>query len=173
MFLQGAMTFSEILRNGYFLGIVVFLAIILQSTISQASTHVLCVGGIRLRTALQVFHRFAIVEHKTKDTRVNFGRYNSEIVPLALESHKRGHVKFHRVIQALIYDKALRLSSWSISEEEKPSDKDKDQHCHQQAVDIGTLTNLMAEDAYNVMSFFWIGHYIWAIPLKVKALRNG
>ncbi|KAH0954120.1 hypothetical protein HN011_011629 [Eciton burchellii] len=121
---KGAMTFSEILRNGYFLGIVVFLAIILQSTISQASTHVLCVGGIRLRTALQ----------------------------------------------ALIYDKALRLSSWSISEEEKPSDKDKDQHCHQQAVDIGTLTNLMAEDAYNVMSFFWIGHYIWAIPLKIGAI---
>ncbi|RLU19415.1 hypothetical protein DMN91_007972 [Ooceraea biroi] len=121
---KGAMTFSEILKNGYFLGIVVFLATILQSTISQASTHVLCVGGIRLRTALQ----------------------------------------------ALIYDKALRLSSWSISEEEKPSDKDKDQHCHQQAVDIGTLTNLMAEDAYNVMSFFWIGHYIWAIPLKIGVI---
>ncbi|XP_029661257.1 ATP-binding cassette sub-family C member Sur [Formica exsecta] len=122
---KGAMTFSQILKNGYFLGILVFLATILQSTISQASTHVLCVEGIRLRTALQ----------------------------------------------ALIYDKALRLSSWSISEEEKPSDKEKkDQHCYQQAVDIGTLTNLMSEDAYNVMSFFWIGHYIWAIPLKIAVI---
>ncbi|XP_067206473.1 ATP-binding cassette sub-family C member Sur isoform X2 [Linepithema humile] len=121
---KGAMTFSQILKNGYFLGLVVFFASILQSTMSQASTHVLCVAGIRLRTALQ----------------------------------------------ALIYDKALRLSSWSISEEEKPSDKEKDQHCHQQAADIGTLTNLMAEDAYNVMSFFWIGHYIWAIPLKIAAI---
>lgn len=68
--------------------------------------------------------------------------------------------------QALIYDKALRLPSWSISEEEKPSDKDKEQAS--QAADIGTLTNLMAEDAYNVMSFFWVGHYVWAIPLKVR-----
>lgn len=80
---------------------------------------------------------------------------------------KRHLLKFIYTAQALIYDKALRLSSWSISEEEKPSDKDKEQHCHQQTADIGTLMNLMAEDAYNVMSFFWIGHYIWAIPLKV------
>lgn len=53
-FIQGAMTFSQILKNGYFLGILVFFATILQSTISQASTHMLCVEGIRLRTALQV-----------------------------------------------------------------------------------------------------------------------
>ncbi|KYM97235.1 Cystic fibrosis transmembrane conductance regulator [Cyphomyrmex costatus] len=118
------LTFSQILKNGYFLGIVVFLVTILQSTFKQASTHILCVGGIRLRTALQ----------------------------------------------ALIYDKALRLSSWSISEEEKPSDKDKEQHFHQQTADIGTLTNLMAEDAYNIMSFFWIVHYIWAVPLKITAI---
>ncbi|XP_011149879.1 ATP-binding cassette sub-family C member Sur [Harpegnathos saltator] len=118
------MTFSEISQNGYFLGIVVFLAIILQSTLSQAYTHIVYVTGIRLRTALQ----------------------------------------------ALIYDKALRLPSWSISEEEKPSNKDKEQHSPSQAADIGTLTNLMAEDAYNVMSFFWIGHYVWAIPLKITAI---
>lgn len=49
------MTFSEISRNGYFLGIVVFFAIILQSTVSQAYTHILYVTGIRLKTALQVF----------------------------------------------------------------------------------------------------------------------
>ncbi|XP_012522703.2 ATP-binding cassette sub-family C member Sur [Monomorium pharaonis] len=121
---ERVLTFSQVMRNGYFLGLVIFLATILQSTLKQASTHVLCVGGIRLRTALQ----------------------------------------------ALIYDKALRLSPWSISEEEKPSDKDKEQQCHQQAADVGTLTNLMAEDAYNVMNFFWIVHYIWAVPLKITAI---
>ncbi|XP_039304714.1 ATP-binding cassette sub-family C member Sur isoform X2 [Solenopsis invicta] len=121
---EGALTFSQILKNGYFLGIIVFLATILQSTLKQASTHMFCVEGIRLRTALQ----------------------------------------------ALIYDKALRLSSWSISEEEKPSNKDKEQQCHQQAANVGTLTNLMAEDAYNVMNFFWIVHYIWAVPLKIIAI---
>ncbi|KAG5347863.1 SUR protein, partial [Acromyrmex charruanus] len=122
-FSKEILTFSQILKNGYFLGIVVFLVTILQSTLKQASTHVLCVGGIRLRIALQ----------------------------------------------ALIYDKALRLSSWSISEEEKLSDKNKE-HYHQQAADVGTVTNLMAEDVYNVMSFFWIVHYIWAVPLKITAI---
>lgn len=56
------MTFSQIIKNGYFLGILVFFATILQSTISQASTHVLCVEGIRLRTALQVVYYHIIRE---------------------------------------------------------------------------------------------------------------
>lgn len=116
-------TISQLMENGYFLGLLVFLAAILQSTLSQASTHILNIEGIHLRTALQT----------------------------------------------LVYDKALRLCSWSIAEDEKPPDKEKDGQRHQ-AADIGTLTNLMAEDAYNVMSFFWIGHYTWAIPLKISAI---
>ncbi|XP_043258607.1 ATP-binding cassette sub-family C member Sur [Colletes gigas] len=122
---RGTMTFSEVLQNGYFLGLLVFVFAILQSTLSQASTHILCVEGIRLKTALQ----------------------------------------------ALLYDKALRLCSWSIDEEENPqTDKEKEQHRGYRAGDIGTLTNLISEDAYNVMSFFWIGHYTWAIPLKITAI---
>lgn len=31
----------------------------------------------------------------------------------------------------------------------------------------GSIINLVSEDSYNVMSFIWIGHYVWAIPLKV------
>ena len=62
------------------------------------------------------------------------------------------------------------MSSWSISEEEKPSNKDKE-HCYQQAADVGTVTNLITEDAYNVMNFFWIVHYIWAVPLKVRTFK--
>ncbi|CAG5071449.1 Similar to ABCC1: Multidrug resistance-associated protein 1 (Homo sapiens) [Cotesia congregata] len=113
---------EQLMDNGYFLGVVIFMAAILQSTLSQASTHFVNVEGIRLRTALQ----------------------------------------------ALIYHKSLRLYSWGFLEEEigKTGDNDKDNNLRSGA-DIGTLTNLMAEDAYNVMSFFWIGHYVWAIPLKV------
>lgn len=47
-------TSDYLIENGYFLGLVIFLAAILQSTLSQASTHFLNVEGIRLRTALQV-----------------------------------------------------------------------------------------------------------------------
>ncbi|XP_076160818.1 sulfonylurea receptor isoform X2 [Ptiloglossa arizonensis] len=122
---RSAMTFSDVLQNGYFLSLLVFVFALLQSTLSQASTHILCVEGIRLKTSLQ----------------------------------------------ALLYDKALRLCSWSIDEDENPqTDKVKEQHKSYRAGDIGTLTNLISEDAYNVMSFFWIGHYTWAIPLKITAI---
>ncbi|EDS27178.1 sulfonylurea receptor/ abc transporter [Culex quinquefasciatus] len=33
--------------------------------------------------------------------------------------------------------------------------------------DAGTITNLMSDDAFNVMSFVKIAHYVWAIPLKI------
>ncbi|XP_012265786.2 ATP-binding cassette sub-family C member Sur [Athalia rosae] len=127
--IEGFVTIEELLNNGYFLGFLVFLAAILQSTLSQSSTHVLYVEGIRLRTALQ----------------------------------------------ALVYDKALRLYSWSIAEEDRiPGGVEKEVNGsdgkNQQTADIGTLTNLMVEDASNVMSFFWIGHYTWAVPLKITAI---
>ncbi|ETN61558.1 hypothetical protein AND_006763 [Anopheles darlingi] len=32
--------------------------------------------------------------------------------------------------------------------------------------DSGTITNLMSDDAFNVMSFVKMVHYVWAIPLK-------
>ncbi|XP_055539694.1 ATP-binding cassette sub-family C member Sur isoform X2 [Wyeomyia smithii] len=35
------------------------------------------------------------------------------------------------------------------------------------ATDAGTITNLMSDDAFNVMSFVKIAHYVWAIPLKI------
>ncbi|XP_055635948.1 ATP-binding cassette sub-family C member Sur isoform X2 [Toxorhynchites rutilus septentrionalis] len=35
------------------------------------------------------------------------------------------------------------------------------------AADAGTITNLMSDDAFNVMSFVKIAHYVWAIPLKI------
>ncbi|XP_075219902.1 sulfonylurea receptor isoform X2 [Lycorma delicatula] len=31
-------------------------------------------------------------------------------------------------------------------------------------------TNLLSEDVFNVMSCYWLGHYIWAIPLKIMIL---
>ncbi|XP_053666960.1 ATP-binding cassette sub-family C member Sur [Anopheles marshallii] len=35
------------------------------------------------------------------------------------------------------------------------------------AHDAGTITNLMSDDAFNVMSFVKMVHYVWAIPLKI------
>ncbi|XP_052864194.1 ATP-binding cassette sub-family C member Sur [Anopheles cruzii] len=33
--------------------------------------------------------------------------------------------------------------------------------------DTGTVTNLMSDDAFNVMAFVKMVHYVWAIPLKI------
>ena len=33
----------------------------------------------------------------------------------------------------------------------------------------GSVINLISEDVNNVMMFFWMGHYTWAIPLKVPS----
>nr|CAD7459033.1 unnamed protein product [Timema tahoe] len=134
-------TWSELLSNGYFMGLIVFLSALAQGTLSQSSTHLINVEGIHLKGALQ----------------------------------------------ALVYIKALRLCVWSISEhkdEEVSSSPEKKDarpngsvsppgNCPSDTkikgtpgTDVGAITNLMSEDAFNVMSFFWIGHYIWAIPLK-------
>ncbi|XP_050087692.1 ATP-binding cassette sub-family C member Sur isoform X2 [Anopheles aquasalis] len=36
--------------------------------------------------------------------------------------------------------------------------------------DSGTITNLMSDDAFNVMSFVKMVHYVWAIPLKIAVV---
>uniref|UniRef100_A0A8D9AUF0 ATP-binding cassette sub-family C member 8 n=7 Tax=Cacopsylla melanoneura TaxID=428564 RepID=A0A8D9AUF0_9HEMI len=49
-----AVTVSEFLSNGYVMAVIVFISSIAQGSFSQASTHILNVEGIRLKTALQV-----------------------------------------------------------------------------------------------------------------------
>ncbi|XP_046390100.1 ATP-binding cassette sub-family C member 9 isoform X2 [Ischnura elegans] len=146
-------TVSEFFRNGYVMAVVVLVGSIAQGTLSQASTHFVNVEGIRLKGALQ----------------------------------------------ALVYDKALHLSAWSVKlteEEDAPIDKERSDAgaggggrekegeggaggaaggngSAPQAVagaDAGAITNLVADDAFNVMSFIWVGHYTWAIPLKIGVL---
>lgn len=65
-------------------------------------------------------------------------------------------------LQGLIYRKVLLLSpkafqnSNSSTEEVKSDDATSD------------VINLMSDDCGNVMNFFWIIHYVWTIPLKVR-----
>ncbi|XP_069691069.1 ATP-binding cassette sub-family C member Sur isoform X2 [Periplaneta americana] len=141
-------TMFEFLHNGYIMGTIIFVAALAQGTFSQSSTHLVNVEGIHLKVALQ----------------------------------------------AMVYDKALRLCVWNIDDhredltsrhEEEGINKGHNlpslrtpvqngcapgQNKTVLSTDMGTITNLMSEDAYNVMSFFWIGHYVWAIPLKIGLL---
>ncbi|PSN38190.1 hypothetical protein C0J52_15039, partial [Blattella germanica] len=89
-------------------------------------------------------------------------------------------IRLKEALQALVYDKALRLCIWNIDDHKDDTASHEEtktngltpvrQNEEQSKADMGTITNLMSEDAYNVMSFFWIGHYVWAIPLKIGVL---
>ncbi|CAB3372321.1 Hypothetical predicted protein [Cloeon dipterum] len=84
-------------------------------------------------------------------------------------------------LQALIYAKSLRLAPWSFSQHDHPKENggggdsngeevSEGSHGSISVADPGAITNLMSEDAYNVMSCVWIGHYVWAIPLKIAVI---
>lgn len=68
----------------------------------------------------------------------------------------------------MVYDKCMRLASWSSTEtdidEESPLLQNTEDSAPSQS---GLITNLISQDTYNVMSCVWVCHYIWAIPLKV------
>lgn len=68
-------------------------------------------------------------------------------------------ISIRNSLQGLIYRKALSISLFG-----KETWKE---HKEEPSLDVGTFTNLMVDDSFNVMSFFWIIHLIWAIPLKI------
>lgn len=124
---------SDFIGNGWIMGALVLIASLAQGSFSQASTHIVNMVGIRLRTS----------------------------------------------IQGLIYRKTLLISSSCFFAGTGAGDGHKIDDCDNMKIetvgertkrvfDSGTITNLMSEDALNVMSFFWIAHYVWAIPLKVS-----
>lgn len=93
-------------------------------------------------------------------------------------------IKLRNALQGLIYRKTMLLTSNCISTntnsggKNKPPDKNllsrksfsQDLFDDDKANNIGNITNLMSEDTFNVMSFFWIAHYVWAIPLKISVV---
>ncbi|XP_050431302.1 ATP-binding cassette sub-family C member Sur-like isoform X2 [Adelges cooleyi] len=98
-------TFGDFLNNGYVMAFIMLISCLAQGSFSQASTHILNVEGIRLKSGLQ----------------------------------------------AMLYYKMLRLQQTQVDA----------------SSENGHIINLMSEDTMNIMSSFWIGHYIWAIPLKI------
>lgn len=91
-------------------------------------------------------------------------------------------IKIKNALQGLIYRKTLSLSAScfcnsTTSQSDTDNENSKNPLSNRKKVEEncdvnnnpGTITNLMSEDSLNVMSFFWICHYVWSIPLKVKA----
>lgn len=119
---DNAVDWLEFVKNGWIMSCLVLTSFLLQGTLSQASTHLVNMEGIKIKNALQ----------------------------------------------GLIYRKTLLLNvSHCLAGTTKEGDKDDKNDSQDDVNSPGAITNLMSEDSLNVMSFFWIAHYVWSIPLKV------
>ncbi|CAM1323224.1 Sur (predicted) [Pycnogonum litorale] len=61
-------------------------------------------------------------------------------------------VHLRSAIQGLVYSKSLKITTGDTS------------------VDTGSIVNHISNDAFNLLNFFSMGHYLWAIPVKVVTL---
>lgn len=93
-------------------------------------------------------------------------------------------MKIKNALQGLIYRKTLSSSASCFyttgksakNENDGPSTAGADREQDDDDYDLnnpGTITNLMSDDSLNVMTFFWICHYVWSIPLKVRSRSGG
>ncbi|XP_038215201.1 ATP-binding cassette sub-family C member Sur [Zerene cesonia] len=79
--------------------------------------------------------------------------------------------KLKSSLQNMVFDKCMRLASWSsdVVETDELSpllQAPKSEESSQ----TGMLMNLVSQDTYNIMSCVWICHYTWAIPLKISVI---
>ncbi|KAM7354688.1 sulfonylurea receptor [Cochliomyia hominivorax] len=202
----------DLLSNGWAIAWIVLLAALAQGALSQASTHILNMTGIRIKTSLQglIYRKTLLLNSaciggarnesssgggsddaadETTTTNVytsidantntntdtnaqNDG--NITILPVTgnkieqsvnSNCHKNMNTNNndnsnnnHHKEYNYVKDKKMSTSPQSI---------EKDLIQDNSLSDIGAITNLMSEDTLNIMSFFWIAHYVWAIPLKI------
>lgn len=84
-------------------------------------------------------------------------------------------IKIKNALQGLIYRKTLSLSASCFHRGRRQEDENTAGAKHDDDCDLnnpGTITNLMSDDSLNIMTFFWICHYVWSIPLKVRPHNN-
>lgn len=174
-------TWTDYVSNGWIMSLVVLSASLAQGTMSQSSTHIVNVIGIRLRSSLQ-----SLVYRKTlliSSSCFHANTENTNGAPIADTNEATR-------MQPYATDDNCKNNSDSVNGNEN-SEKNKipannpndDNECTEGSaaieaatakdtssafIDTGSIANLMSEDALNVMSFFWIAHYVWAIPLKVR-----
>ncbi|XP_017075895.2 ATP-binding cassette sub-family C member Sur [Drosophila eugracilis] len=140
-------TWSDLLGNGWCIAWIVLLAAITQGAFSQASTHILNMTGIRIKTSLQ-----GLIYRKSLLLNAGGGCEGN--------------------------DSPGEVHSTFISTAEKPKNDDSKpklenvDNLSEPIVtnDIGSITNHMTEDTLNIMEFFLIIHYAWAIPFKIAVV---
>lgn len=164
-------TWMEFIENGWIMALLVLFATLAQGTFSQASTHIVNMIGIRLRTSLQslVYRKTALISSScfVHDTHVNG---NGNATTTINENNSNASI-------SLDANNDIVMNGGNDDDNTSNENDDKTKinsnsnetigRTEQTPIDAGTITNLVSEDTLNVMSFFWIAHYVWAIPLKV------
>lgn len=215
-------TWSEFVANGWIMALLVLFASLAQGTFSQASSHMVNVIGIHLRTSLQslVYRKSLLISsscftesigdidnlsatsmpngnNNNNNNSTDCGENSNASISANDPEACNRFVNNESVMNGIddddhnkaddVGNNSSQSDGACVDEVDKmktePSDtvdgaaqQEQQQQQHQQekqspkeqtVIDTGTITNLMSEDALNVMSFFWIAHYVWAIPLKV------
>lgn len=168
-------TWNEFVSNGWIIALFVLFATLAQGTLSQASTHIVNMIGIRLRSSLQ-----SLVYRKTLLISSSCFRAGVAVTSASVDAvESNGDTTTAQCNGSGDGDNVSNIGRDDANErqrekptldqrQQRPSQTKSEEPTTNRSIDTGTITNLMTEDALNVMSFFWIAHYVWAIPLKVS-----
>lgn len=176
-------TWTDFVSNGWIMALVVLCASLAQGTLSQSSTHIVNMIGIRLRGSLQslVYRKTLLISSscffaRTENTNgmqtghTNDGaRMHYPTDDNCTRNCDGGNDNNGKTSTDSASD-GIECTQDSVAVEATPANA-KDATTDSTVIDTGTIANLMSEDALNVMSFFWIAHYVWAIPLKVRTFE--
>lgn len=161
-------TINEFISNGWIMALIVLIASLTQGSLSQLSTHIANMIGIQLKTSIQ-----ALVYRKTlfiSNSCVN----NCKKSSIDKRDYETINVNINRFDGKQTDDNSKMMNQNKIDENlnksKGPLIDSNDSMKQTKSYDAGTITNFMTEDAFNVMQFFWIAHYVWAIPLKVNKI---
>ncbi|CAL8071482.1 unnamed protein product [Orchesella dallaii] len=144
------LTISQLISNGYVMALIVLVASFLQSTFSQCSTFLVNSEGIHMKLALQaLIYKKSLTLSPTKSLQNQLGAGTEEENDDICSGEPDGDD-----------DKRSGTSSTGRSSSTT------------HGFDNGSIVNIMSEDTNNIMMFFWMAHFIWAIPLKLGILMT-
>lgn len=161
---------SDFIANGWIMGVLVLFASLAQGSLSQMSTHIVNMVGVRLRTSIQslVYRKMLLISSSCFFTNGTTATATETTATTATPSTvERKNSNGQTGLKAGNDNGDGGRSGGDASDAYKQTSVDGNGR-EKQFIDVGTITNLMSDDALNVMSFLWIAHYVWAIPLKVR-----
>lgn len=165
---------SDFIANGWIMGVLVLFASLAQGSLSQMSTHIVNMVGVRLRTSIQslVYRKMLLISSSCFFTNGTTGTTTT-----ATETTATTAAATPATVERKNSNGQAGLKAGNDNGDGRGGGDASDAYKHtsvdgngreKQFIDVGTITNLMSDDALNVMSFLWIAHYVWAIPLKVR-----